>query len=170
MQPFKVVINSGNGAAGPAVDAINNKLKEKGVKTNFVFVHHDPDPTFPTAFPTLLEETDRRMPLSLRPDFGVLDGDFDRCFFFDQSGNFILGSMCGLLAEIFLNKDKGHDHPRPPCVWNTVDVVGKCSGHAVMSNRSYFVKAMRTRCGLRWRWRITTSGTLPMDSGIIPWL
>ena len=51
LRPLKIVINSGNGAAGPTVDAINKKLKEKGVETNFVFVHHDPDSTFPNGIP-----------------------------------------------------------------------------------------------------------------------
>ena len=60
LNPLKIVINSGNGAAGPTVDAINKKFTEMGIKTNFVFVHHDPDPTFPMAFPTpCLRKIDR---------------------------------------------------------------------------------------------------------------
>ena len=182
LKPFKIVINSGNGAAGPAVDAINNKLKEKGVKTNFVFVHHDPDPTFPNGIPNPLLEENRSSTanavIAENADFGVaFDGDFDRCFFFDQSGNFIPGEyVVGLLAEIFLNKDKGatiiHD---PRVIWNTVDVVGKCTGHAVMSKTGHtFVKAaMRTRdavYGGEMSAHHYFRDFAYCDSGIIPWL
>ena len=78
-------------------------------------------------------------------DFGAaFDGDFDRCFFFDHSGNFIPGEyLVGMLAEVFLNKEKGatiiHD---PRVIWNTIDVVAKCGGKAVASKTGHaFVKA-----------------------------
>ena len=48
-----MVINSGNGAVGPTLDAISKRLAEKGVQTNFVFVYHSPDPTFQMASPTV---------------------------------------------------------------------------------------------------------------------
>ena len=69
LKPLKIVINSGNGAAGPTLDAINKNLTEKGVKTNFVFVHHDPNPTFPNGIPNpYLRKIDHRrlMLLSMR--------------------------------------------------------------------------------------------------------
>ena len=108
LKPLKIVINSGNGAAGPTVDAINKKLKEKGVKTNFAFVHHEPDPTFPNGIPNPLLKENRsstaKAVIEERADFGVaFDGDFDRCFFFDHSGDFIRGEyVVGLLAELRL--------------------------------------------------------------------
>ena len=75
---------------------INSKLKEKGVKTNFVFVHHNPDSTFPNGIPNPLLEENRSSTTNAvieeKADFGVaFDGDFDRCFFFDHFGNFIPG-------------------------------------------------------------------------------
>ena len=90
LKPLKIVINSGNGAAGPTVEAINKKLKEKGVKTNFVFVHHNPDSTFPNGIPNPLLEENRSSTanavIEQNADFGIaFDGDFDRCFFFDHS-------------------------------------------------------------------------------------
>ena len=112
LKPLKIVINSGNGAAGPAVDAVNKKLNEKGVKTNFVLVHHNPDPTFPNGIPNPLLEENRSSTVNAviteKADFGVaFDGDFDRCFFFDHSGSFIPGEyVVGLLAEIFLNEKR----------------------------------------------------------------
>ena len=120
LKPFKVVINSGNGAAGPAVDAINNKLKEKGNKTNFVFVHHDPDPTFPNGIPNpLLEETDhpRRMPLSLRTlTLAWPLTATTAVFSLINLETLFLGSMWWVSSlKSFKIKTKGHDHPRPLC-------------------------------------------------------
>ena len=182
LKPLKMVINSGNGAAGPTLDAINKKLKEKGVKTKFVFVHHDPDPTFPNGIPNPLLEENRSSTadavINENADFGVaFDGDFDRCFFFDHLGNFIPGEyVVGLLAEVFLNKEKGatiiHD---PRVIWNTIDIVGKCGGEAVVSKTGHaFLKdAMRTSDAIY-------GGEMSAhhyfrefaycDSGIIPWL
>ena len=54
LKPLKIVINSGNGAAGPTIEALNEKLRENGVQTNFVYVHHDPDPSFPNGIPNPL--------------------------------------------------------------------------------------------------------------------
>ena len=111
LKPLKIVINSGNGAAGPTVDKINETLKENGVKTNFIFVCHEPDPSFPNGIPNPLHEENRSSTadaiINEKADFGVaFDGDFDRCFFFDQLGDFIPGEyVVGLLAEIFLNKE-----------------------------------------------------------------
>ena len=144
LKPLKIVVNAGNGAAGPTLDAIKKQLAEKGVKTNFVFVHQNPDPTFPNGIPNPLLDENRSSTANAvieeRADFGVaFDGDFDRCFFFDRSGEFIPGEyVVGLLAEIFLNKEKGatiiHD---PRVIWNTIDVVAEFGGHAVVSKTGH---------------------------------
>ena len=182
LKPLKIVINSGNGAAGPTVDAINKKLKEKGVKTNFVFVHHNPDSTFPNGIPNPLLMENRSSTANAvieeQADFGVaFDGDFDRCFFFDHNGEFIPGEyVVGLLAEVFLNKEKGatiiHD---PRVIWNTIDVVTKCDGKSVVSKTGHaFVKAaMRTRdaiYGGEMSAHHYFRDFAYCDSGIIPWL
>ena len=136
------------------------KIKEEGVQTNFVFVHHNPDSTFPNGIPNPLLKENRSSTVNAviveNADFGVaFDGDFDRCFFFDHAGDFIPGEyLVGLLAEVFLNKEKGatiiHD---PRVIWNTIDVIAKCGGQAVVSKTGHaFVKAaMGKRCDLRWR-------------------
>ena len=182
LKPFKVVINSGNGAAGPTVDAINKKFKEKGVKTNFVFVHHDPDPTFANGIPNPLLEENRSSTanavIAENADFGVaFDGDFDRCFFFDHSGDFIPGEyVVGLLAEVFLNKEKGatiiHD---PRVIWSTIDVVGKSGGKAVASKTGHaFVKAAMRKRDAIYGGEMSAHHYFRdfsyCDSGIIPWL
>ncbi len=182
LKPLKIVINSGNGAAGPTLDAINKKLIEKSVETNFIFLHHKPDPSFPNGIPNPMLEENRSLTansvIEENADFGVaFDGDFDRCFFFDQFGNFIPGEyVVGLLAKIFLSKEKGatiiHD---PRIIWNTIDVVGKCGGHAVASKTGHaFVKAaMRERdaiYGGEMSAHHYFRDFAYCDSGIIPWL
>ena len=83
LKPLKIVINSGNGAAGPTIDALNHKLKNMGVKTNFVYLHHEPDSSFPNGIPNPLIKENRSSTADavIKADFGVaFDGDFDRCF------------------------------------------------------------------------------------------
>ena len=182
LKPLKIVINSGNGAAGPTLDAINKKLNEYGVKTNFIFVHHEPDPTFPNGVPNPLLERNRSSTINAvineKADFGVaFDGDFDRCFFFDHAGDFIPGEyIVGLLAKVFLNKEKGatiiHD---PRVIWNTIDIVGKCGGDAVVSKTGHaFMKATMRKRNAIYGGEMSAHNYFRdfsyCDSGIIPWL
>ena len=182
LKPLKIVINSGNGAAGPTVDAIRKRLEEKNVKTNFVFVHHDPDPSFPNGIPNPLLEENRfstaNAVIKQNADFGVaFDGDFDRCFFFDHTGDFIPGEyVVGLLAEVFLSKEKGatiiHD---PRVIWNTVDVIGKSGGKAVASKTGHaFVKAAMRKRDAIYGGEMSAHHYFRnfayCDSGVIPWL
>jgi len=182
LKPLKMVINAGNGAAGPTLAAINKKLKEKGVKTNFVFLHQNPDPTFPNGIPNPLLEENRSSTanavIAEKADFGVaFDGDFDRCFFFDQSGVFIPGEcVVGLLAEIFLDKEKGatiiHD---VRVIWNTIDIVSKGGGRAVASKTGHaFVKAAMRKMDAIYGGEMSAHHYFRdfayCDSGIIPWL
>jgi phosphomannomutase len=66
--------------------------------------------------------------------FVAFDGDFDRCFLFDGDGQFVPGEyVVGLLAEAFLAKEPGgkvvHD---PRVIWNTLDVVARAGGRALV--------------------------------------
>ncbi len=73
----------------------------------------------------------------------AFDGDFDRCFLFDDEASFIEGYyIVGLLAEAFLQKQPGakiiHD---PRLTWNTVDIVTRSGGQPVMSKTGHaFIK------------------------------
>ena len=182
LKPLKIVINSGNGAAGPTLDAINKKLIEMGIKTNFIFVHHDPDPTFPNGIPNPLLKENRSSTVDAivteDADFGVaFDGDFDRCFFFDNTGDFIPGEyVVGLLAEVFLKKEKGatiiHD---PRVIWNTIDVVGNYGGKALASKTGHaFLKAAMRHADAIYGGEMSAHHYFRdfsyCDSGIIPWL
>lgn len=152
LKPLRIVVNAGNGAAGPTFDAICDALVARGAPLHFIPMHHDPDETFPNGIPNpLLPEnqppTADRV-VAEQADLGIAwDGDFDRCFFFDENGAFIDGEyVVGLLAQVFLDKEPGakiiHD---PRVIWNTGDIVTRAGGIAVQSKTGHaFIKqAMR---------------------------
>ncbi|RLW73809.1 phosphomannomutase CpsG [Escherichia coli] len=169
---LKLVINSGNGAAGPVVDAIEARFKALGAPVELIKVHNTPDGNFPNGIPNPLlpecRDDTRNAVIKHGADMGIaFDGDFDRCFLFDEKGQFIEGYyIVGLLAEAFLEKNPGakiiHD-PRlswntlaeafleknpgakiihdPRLSWNTVDVVTAAGGTPVMSKTGHaFIK------------------------------
>lgn len=135
IKPFNVVVNAGNGCAGLALNAIESNLPIKMIK-----VFNEPDSDFPNGVPNPLLQENRQVTLDVvlkgKADLGVAwDGDYDRCFFFDERGNFIEGYyIVGLLAKSILKKSPGekivHD---PRLVWNTLEVVKKAGGVAVQS-------------------------------------
>ena len=182
LRPLKVVVNSGNGAAGPTFDALSERLLALGAPLEFVRVHHAPDTTFPNGIPNpLLPENHRATADEVRAeaaDFGVaFDGDFDRCFFFDETGRFVPGEyVVGLLASIFLEKEVGakivHD---PRVIWNTQDIVAHKGGIAVQSKTGHaFIKqAMRSHeavYGGEMSAHHYFRDFAYCDSGTIPWL
>ncbi|MEN8192096.1 MAG: phosphomannomutase [Bacteroidota bacterium] len=143
MKPFTVVVNSGNGCVGPALDAIEDKLPIKMIK-----VHHEPDSSFPNGVPNPIIPENRKSTIDAmkehNADLGVAwDGDYDRCFFFDEQGNFIEGYyIVGLLAKSILKTNPGgkivHD---PRLIWNTIDIVEEAGGEAVVSKSGHaFIK------------------------------
>ncbi|MCB9207426.1 MAG: phosphomannomutase [Ignavibacteriales bacterium] len=144
---YKVVVNAGNGCVGPALDAL-----EKYLPIEMIKVHHDPDSTFPNGVPNPLLPENRQSTIDAmkksNADLGVAwDGDYDRCFFFDEKGNFIEGYyIVGLLAKSLLKKNPGekivHD---PRLVWNTLKEVEKANGTAVesVSGHAFIKQKMR---------------------------
>lgn len=143
LKPLKVVVNAGNGGAGAVIDALEPLLP-----LQFIKVHHEPDGSFPNGIPNPLLLDRRQATIDAvkehSADFGIAwDGDFDRCFFFDESGEFIEGYyVVGMLAEAFLLKNPGakivHD---PRLTWNTVDIVEQAGGVAIESKTGHaFIK------------------------------
>lgn len=143
IKPFKVVVNAGNGCAGLSIDAIESRLPVKMIK-----VFNEPNSDFPNGVPNPLLIENRKPTIDAvlknNADLGVAwDGDYDRCFFFDEKGSFIEGYyIVGLLAKSILKKFPGerivHD---PRLVWNTLDVVEKGKGVAVQSKSGHaFIK------------------------------
>ena len=182
LRPLKIVVNSGNGAAGPTFDAITEQLLELGAPLEAIRVHHTPDATFPNGIPNplLSEQHSATADVVKREgaDFGVaFDGDFDRCFFFDETGQFVPGEyVIGLLASIFLEKESGakivHD---PRVIWNTQDIVAQKGGVAVQSKTGHaFVKqTMRSHeavYGGEMSAHHYFRDFAYCDSGMIPWV
>ena len=182
LKPLKIVINSGNGAAGPTFDAIEKKLNTNYPKIEFVRVDHIPDSTFPNGIPNpLLPENHHKtadIVKNVGADFGVaFDGDFDRCFFFDETGKFVPGEyLVGLLASIFLEKEQGativHD---PRVIWNTQDIVSQKGGKAEQSKTGHaFIKQTMRKHEAVYGGEMSAHHYFRdfayCDSGMIPWL
>jgi len=177
LKPLSIVANSGNGGAGIAID-----LVESGLPYRFTKVYHEPDGDFPHGVPNPMIEENRGVTSEAvrreRADVGIaFDGDFDRCFFFDEQGRFIEGYyIVGLLASYFLAKNPGASILyEPRLIWNTQDIVQALGGKAVICKSGHaFMKA-----GMRAADAVYGGETSAhhyfrdfsyCDSGMIPWL
>ncbi|MFN3954295.1 MAG: phosphomannomutase [Pararhodobacter sp.] len=182
LRPLRLVVNAGNGAAGPTFDAIAEALAARGAPLEFIRLHHAPDGRFPNGIPNpLLPENRPVTAEAVRAhgaDLGVAwDGDFDRCFFFDHHGDFVDGEyVVGLLAEVFLAREPGariiHD---PRVIWNTRDVVARAGGEAVQARTGHaFVKQAMRDFGAIYGGEMSAHHYFRdfchCDSGMIPWL
>ena len=182
IKPLKLVMNAGNGAAGHVIDAIEEKFKVLNVPVEFIKIHHEADGTFPNGIPNplLVENRDstRDAVIEHAADMGLAwDGDFDRCFLFDEKGQFIEGYyIVGLLAQAFLLKQSGekivHD---PRLVWNTFDVVEQYKGEAIQSKSGHsFIKEKMREHNAVYGGEMSAHHYFRdfayCDSGMIPWL
>ncbi|PAU86555.1 phosphomannomutase CpsG [Pseudomonas sp. WN033] len=181
-KPLKLVVNAGNGAAGPALDAIEAAFKRLGVPVEFIKICHEPDGSFPNGIPNPLLVENRAVTrdavLAHKADMGIAwDGDFDRCFLFDEQGRFIEGYyIVGLLAEAFLQKEPGariiHD---PRLVWNTVEQVQANGGVPVQTKAGHaFIKERMRKEDAAYGGEMSAHHYFRdfayCDSGMIPWL
>ncbi|CAH6808610.1 phosphomannomutase [Vibrio chagasii] len=182
IKPMKLVINSGNGAAGHVIDALEERFQALNIPLELIKVHHEENGNFPNGIPNpLLPECRADTANAVKEhkaDMGIaFDGDFDRCFLFDENGDFIEGYyIVGLLAEAFLQKEKGakiiHD---PRLSWNTIDVVSKASGVPVMSKTGHaFIKERMRKEDAIYGGEMSAHHYFRdfayCDSGMIPWL
>ena len=182
IRPLKLVMNAGNGAAGHVIDAIEEKFKALNIPVEFIKIHNHPDGTFPNGIPNpiLVENRDstRNAVLIHHADMGIAwDGDFDRCFLFDEKGQFIEGYyIVGLLAQAFLLKQAGekivHD---PRLVWNTLDIIEQYNGIAVQSKSGHaFIKDVMREHNAAYGGEMSAHHYFRdfayCDSGMIPWL
>jgi phosphomannomutase len=131
LQHLKIVVNAGNGAAGPSFDALADAISASGASAGFIRVHHASDATFPN--PLLPENHFKTADVVRREgaDFGVaFDCDFDRCFLFDEEGDFVPGEyVIGVLAEAYLAKEPGAKIVHEPRVmWNMIECVTRAGG------------------------------------------
>lgn len=177
IKPYKVVVNAGNGCVGPALDALEKYLPIKMIK-----IFHEPDSNFPNGVPNPLLPENRQPTIDAikqnKADLGVAwDGDYDRCFFFDEQGNFIEGYyIVGLLAKSILKNHPGekiiHD---PRLIWNTIDEVNKAGGKAVVSQSGHaFIKQKMREVNSIYGGEMSAHhyfrDNFYSDSGLIPFL
>ncbi len=182
IKPIKLVMNAGNGAAGPVVDAMQARFANLNLPIELIKINNEPDGSFPNGIPNPILHENRASTidavLAHGADMGIAwDGDFDRCFLVDEKGNFIEGYyIVGLLAEAFLAKNPGekivHD---PRLTWNTVDVVRRSGGHAVQSKTGHAFIKERMRLedavyGGEMSAHHYFRDFFYCDSGMIPWL
>jgi phosphomannomutase len=181
-KPLKLVINSGNGAAGHVIDEVEKRFQKANCPVEFIKVHHQPDGNFPNGIPNPLlpecRDDSANAVQKNNADMGIaFDGDFDRCFMFDENGGFIEGYyIVGLLGEAFLQKYPGakiiHD---PRLTWNTQDIVTKSGGVPVMSKTGHaFIKERMRKEDAIYGGEMSAHHYFRdfgyCDSGMIPWL
>ncbi|HMO70427.1 MAG TPA: phosphomannomutase [Paracoccaceae bacterium] len=182
LAPLHILVNAGNGAAGPTFDALAAGLAAAGAPLRFTRMHHDPDGAFPNGIPNPLLPENRpataQAVVAAGADFGVAwDGDFDRCFLFDHKGGFVEGEyVVGLLAEAAITREPGativHD---PRVVWNTQDVVARAGGRTVQARTGHvYLKAAMRATGAIYGGEMSAHhyfrDFMACDSGMIPWL
>lgn len=177
LRPLHIVVNAGNGAAGPAFDAIAAHLPFKITR-----IHHQPDGTFPHGIPNPLlpenREATTQAVIGSKAYFGIAwDGDYDRCFLFDERGAFIEGYyIVGMLAAQLLQHNPGakiiHD---PRLSWNTIEMVQQAGGVPVMSKTGHaFIKERMRAENAIYGGEMSAHHYFRdfayCDSGMIPWL
>ncbi len=179
---MKILTNAGNGMAGHVVDALEARITAYGISSPFVKMHHEPDSTFPNGIPNpLLPEN--RAPTSAKvkevgANFAVAwDGDFDRCFLYDEKGGFIEGYyVVGLLADAFLRENSDQVIVFDPrMTWNTIEIVQrlggryKCAkvGHVFMKHK---MRSLDAVYGGEMSAHHYFRDFGYCDSGMIPWL
>ncbi len=182
LTPMKIVLNAGNGAAGHVVDALEAQFAAASVPVQFIKVHNEADGTFPNGIPNpLLPENRADTADAVKAhgaDLGIAwDGDFDRCFLFDETGAFIEGYyIVGLLAKAFLANTPGskiiHD---PRLTWNTIDMVEQAGGIAIQSKTGHaFIKERMRKEDAVYGGEMSAHHYFRdfayCDSGMIPWL
>ncbi len=182
IQPLKLVVNAGNGAAGHVIDALEQVFANLNMPVGFIKVHHEANGQFPHGIPNPLLPECRadtaKAVLDYQADMGIAwDGDFDRCFLFDENGEFIEGYyIVGLLAEAFLQRHPGasivHD---PRLTWNTLDVVTQAGGKAIQSKTGHaFIKETMRAEDAVYGGEMSAHHYFRdfayCDSGMIPWL
>lgn len=177
LRKLKIVCNAGNGGAGLIVDRL-----EPHLPFEFVKLFHEPDGTFPNGVPNPMLERNREPVIEAvrrhGADLGIAwDGDYDRCFFFDEYGTFIEGYyIVGLLASVFLRRHPGakivHD---PRLTWNTLDIVQSLGGKAVLSKSGHaFIKQVMREHDAVYGGEMSAHHYFRdfayADTGMVPWL
>lgn len=186
LKSLKVVVNCGNGSAAPTIDLIEQRLQQANAPIQFIKLHHTPDSSFPNGIPNPMIVANRKATadklLAEKADLAIaFDGDFDRCFFFDENGRFLEGTyLVGVLAQAFLEKDSPDKEPAsivydPRNILNTEAIIANAGGKAVMSKSGHsFIKQIMRESGAVYGGEMSAHHYFKdfnyCDSGMIPWL
>ncbi|MFA6699899.1 MAG: phosphomannomutase [Thiomicrospira sp.] len=177
IRPYKVVFNVGNGSAGAMIADL-----VKHLPITPIYLHAEPNGEFPNGVPNPLLHENRQQTadavLAHQADFAVAwDGDFDRCFLFDEKGQFIEGYyLVGLLAQTLLKQHPGakiiHD---PRLSWNTIEQVRQAGGQPIQSKTGHaFIKQRMRQEDAVYGGEMSSHHYFKAfaycDSGMIPWL
>ncbi|MGS2718018.1 phosphomannomutase [Eionea flava] len=176
LKPLKIVVNPGNGGAGLVMDELIPRLPFECIKVNY-----EPDGSFPNGIPNPLEIDNRSSTIDAvvanKADLGIAwDGDFDRCFFFDENGRFIEGYyVVGMLAAAFLSKAPAKVVHDPRLTWNTQALVASAGGEAIQSKTGHaFIKERMRAEDAVYGGEMSAHHYFRdfayCDSGMIPWL
>ncbi len=182
IRPMKLVMNAGNGSAGPIVDALEKYFDDSNIPIELIKINNEPNGTFPNGIPNPILEENRESTIQAvldhNADMGIAwDGDFDRCFLVDETGRFIDGYyIVGLLAKAFLQKVPGskvvHD---PRLTWNTIDIAQTFGGQTLQSKTGHaFIKEKMRLEDAIYGGEMSAHHYFRdffyCDSGMIPWL
>lgn len=182
LKPLKLVVNCGNGSAGPVIDLVQERLLAYNAPIEFIKIHHAPDGSFPNGIPNPMLIKNRHATsqavLSYKADLGIaFDGDFDRCFLFDEMGRFVEGSyVVGVLAQAFLQKNQGATIVyEPRNLLNTEQVIEQFNGVGIVSKSGHsYIKATMRHAKAVYGGEMSAHHYFKdfnyCDSGMIPWL
>lgn len=177
LKPLKVVVNPGNGCAGPVL-----RLLEKSLPFKFIFVNETPDGTFPNGVPNPMLVENRnatsKAVIDNHADLGLAwDGDFDRCFFFDKKGNFIEGAyIVGVLAKSILMTNPKQKIVHDTRVWwSIVEAIEESNGQPIPSVSGHaFIKARMRKEDAVYGGEISAHHYFKnfsyCDSGMLAWI
>jgi len=180
--PVRLLVNAGNGTAGAAFDAIADRLSAAGARLDILRQNHTPDPTFPNGIPNpLLPENQGQTAsrvVAEGADLGVAwDGDFDRCFFFDETGAIVPGELVvAILAEAALRREPGAFIVHDPRVTGAIEATVAAAGGVAAPTRTghAFLKAKMRETGAPYGGEMSAHHYFRdffyCDSGMIPWV
>lgn len=180
--PLRLLVNPGNGTAGAAFDKVAETLIADGAQLDIVRLHHEPDPTFPNGIPNPLIPANQGQTADqvvvTGADLGIAwDGDFDRCFFFDETGSIVPGEIVvAILAEAALTREPGAKIVHDPRVTGAVEAtIAAAGGQAVVTQTGHaFLKAKMRETGAPYGGEMSAHHYFRdffyCDSGMIPWV
>ena len=177
LKPLKLVVNPGHGGAGLVIERLMKQLPFE-----FILMDFSPDGNFPQGVPNpLLPDNQKRTSekvIECSADLGIAwDGDFDRCFLFDEKGHFVNGYyLVSLIARELLYKNSlAKIIYEPRLLWNTEQVIKDAGGTAVLSRTGHaFIKECMRENNAVYGGEISGHHYFRdfhyCDSGMVPWL